>query len=585
MSVLTAASRRSTGAARSSRLVALAAGLVAAGALAAPAQAALSLTGTMNPQTGFPAWYEDANGTRLELCIADPGCPISPPVLEPVAPNDEAFYSLVGADLTGPAGQTVNMELAIEAAFLDTEVTFGRVQVTMSGMQPNSAYTFTYPYGTAVWTTDANGNMVGGFRAAARHEVGCFAGFATPCDITLGTEIGPFLTWDPAESAPPAGYIGNGLTPHTVVGATNNFVRVEGPGLPLGGIQTSQFTVEGKLAGAPAPIFFVAAGSGDFGTQRVSATVSRTVTIKNNGLAPSQPITATAISGPDAGSFAIGADTCAGATLASGQTCTIAVTFTPDSAGALSASLDVTDAGATHTVALSGTGGQSALSASPAIVNFLNQNVSTTGPENVVTVDNTGPVSLNVSGAAISGDNAAEFAITKNACTRPVAPGGTCTIGLKFLPGASGPRNATLDIASDAAGSPHSVPLTGTGTVAPGSGTATTPAPTVTVPKLRLDALTVSSRMSLRSVRRRGVHAVVFAPEGAKVIKARLLRNGHVIARTVRKVGGDGVLTVVLPSTKKARRALRAGTYKIQVTAGQDTNHYGVTSSRTVRIR
>ncbi len=124
MSVLTAASRRSTGAARSSRLVALAAGLVAAGALAAPAQAALSLTGTMNPQTGFPAWYEDANGTRLELCIADPGCPISPPVLEPVAPNDEAFYSLVGADLTGPAGQTVNMELAIEAAFLDTEVTF-----------------------------------------------------------------------------------------------------------------------------------------------------------------------------------------------------------------------------------------------------------------------------------------------------------------------------------------------------------------------------------------------------------------------------------------------------------------------------
>src|SRR4051812_47216439 len=179
--------------ARARLLLALVAASAAAVALTSPAQANLAVTGLMNPLTGFPAWYEDANGTRLQLCIADPGCPISPPVLEPVAPNDEAFYSLVGADLTGPAGQSVTMDFAIEAAFLDTGVTFGRVQVTMNGMQPNTDYTFTYPYGTAVWTTDANGNMVGGFRAAARHEAGCFAGFATPCDITLTTEIGPFL--------------------------------------------------------------------------------------------------------------------------------------------------------------------------------------------------------------------------------------------------------------------------------------------------------------------------------------------------------------------------------------------------------
>src|SRR5213080_4350608 len=219
-----------------SRWIALACALLASAVLAAPAGAALTVTGPLNPVLGFPAWYQDANGTQLELCVADPGCPISPPVLEPVAPNDEAFYSLVGADLSGPAGQSVTLELAVEAAFLDTPVTFGRVQVTMTGMQPNSGYTFTYPYGTAVWTTDANGSMVGGFRAAARHEVGCFAGFAAPCDITLGTEIGPFLTWDPAvaPAAPViAGvhYIGDGVTPHAVVGTANNFVRVEGPGL------------------------------------------------------------------------------------------------------------------------------------------------------------------------------------------------------------------------------------------------------------------------------------------------------------------------------------------------------------------
>ena len=588
MSVHTAAPRRPRGAARTSRWVALAAGLLAAAALAAPAQAALSVTGPVDPQIQFPAWYQDANGTQLQLCFGpDPNCPLAPAVADFVAPDGEAFYSLVGADLTGPAGQSASMAFAVEGAFLNSPVTFGRVQVTMSGMRPNSDYTFTYPYGTAVWTTDANGNMLSGFRAAARHEIGCFAGFATPCDITLGTEIGPYLTWDPAESAPPAGHIGDGVTPHTVVGAANNFVRVTGPGLPLGGIQTSRFTVQGKLASPPAPIFFVAAGSGDFGTQRVNTTVSRTVTVKNNGLAPTQPITAVAISGAGAANFATGADTCTGATLASGQTCTVAVTFTPAGEGALSANLDVTDAGATHAVALTGTGGQSGVSAAPAIVDFLNQNVSTTGPEEVLTVKNTGPVSLNVSSVAISGPNAAEFAVTKNGCTGAVAAGGTCTIGLKFLPGAAGTRNASLDITTDAPGSPHSVPLTGNGTVPPGGGTATAPAPTVTVtvPKLRLDALTVSNRMSLRSVRRRGVHAVVFAPEAAKVIKVRLLRNGHVIARLVRKVSGDGVMTMVLPSTKKARRALRAGTYKIQVTAGQDTNHYGVTSTQTIRIR
>src|SRR5206468_7877164 len=126
-----------------------------------------------------------------------------------------------------------------------------------------------------------------------------------------------------------------------------------GPGLP-GGITTNRFTVEGKLATPPIPIFFAAPGSGDFGTQRVNATASRTVTIKNNGLAPTLPIASTAVSGPGAANFAIGADTCAGATLDSGQTCTVAVNFTPAAEGALSANLDLTDSGGTHTVPLSG---------------------------------------------------------------------------------------------------------------------------------------------------------------------------------------------------------------------------------------
>ena len=474
------------------------------------------------------------------------------------------------------------MDFAVEAAFLDTPVSFGRVQLTLKGMQPDSNYTVTYPYGTAVWTTGAAGTLVGGARAAQRHEVGCFAGFDTPCDITLKTEIGPYLTWDPAESAPPVGYVGDGATPHTVVGTANNFFRVTGPGLPAGGISTSRFTVQGKLASPAVPIFFAAPGSGDFGTQRVNTPVSRTVTIKNNGLAPTQPITSTAISGPDAANFAIGADTCAGTTVASGQTCTVAVAFTPGADGALNANLDLVDAGGTHSVPLTGTGGQSGLSASPAIVNFLNQNVSTTTPENVVTIKNAGPLSLNISGAAISGPDAAEFAITNNRCTAAVGPGDTCTIAMKFLPAAAGTRNAQLDLTSDAAGTPHRVPLTGNGTLAPGGAT-TAPAPAARkARRLELSGLSAHRRVARRSARHSGLRVAMGIPTGTATVKLRVLRavgtRQRLIATFARVIERPGINRVRL-NNAALRRRLVAGHYVLEVTPSAGPGQRGRTTS------
>jgi len=78
---------------------------------------------------------------------------------------------------------------------------------------------------------------------------------------------------------------------------------------------------------------------------------------------------------------------------------------------------------------------------------------------------------------------------------------------------------------------------------------------------------------------------VVFAPEGAKFVRVRLLRNGKLITRVIRKVGSDGVMTITLPSTKTGRRHLKRGTYKVQVAPGQTASKFGVTTTRTVRIR
>ena len=72
-------------------------------------------------------------------------------------------------------------------------------------------------------------------------------GFTGP--VTAGSRVGPsFLQWDATLPAAPAGFIGDGITPHTITGSPcgTNVFKVEGPLLPVGGVQTPLFVVTGK---------------------------------------------------------------------------------------------------------------------------------------------------------------------------------------------------------------------------------------------------------------------------------------------------------------------------------------------------
>jgi uncharacterized repeat protein (TIGR01451 family) len=60
-----------------------------------------------------------------------------------------------------------------------------------------------------------------------------------------------------------------------------------------------------------------------------------------------------------------------------------------------------------------------------------------------------------------------DFAITGGGGTGTLSPGQTRSLTVTFRPAASGTRSASLMIASNAPGSPHSVPLSGTGTTPP----------------------------------------------------------------------------------------------------------------------
>jgi Ca2+-binding RTX toxin-like protein len=95
-----------------------------------------------------------------------------------------------------------------------------------------------------------------------------------------------------------------------------------------------------------------------FGNQQPGvASGQQAITVRNNG-APRLRPTGVSLTGPEASQFSISANSCTGANLQIGQTCTIGVTFTPNGLGPRSAAVAISDngAGSPHLVQLSGTG-------------------------------------------------------------------------------------------------------------------------------------------------------------------------------------------------------------------------------------
>ncbi|HEX6542670.1 MAG TPA: N,N-dimethylformamidase beta subunit family domain-containing protein [Ktedonobacterales bacterium] len=111
-------------------------------------------------------------------------------------------------------------------------------------------------------------------------------------------------------------------------------------------------------------------------------------------------------------------------------------------------------------------GSTPAIGITPASVSFGNQGVGATSNAQMVTVTNTGTASLHITGVALTGPNAADFAVANNTCTgTSMVPGASCTVSVTFTPGAQGGRSATLSFSDDAPASPQTVALSGTGTV------------------------------------------------------------------------------------------------------------------------
>jgi subtilisin family serine protease len=109
-----------------------------------------------------------------------------------------------------------------------------------------------------------------------------------------------------------------------------------------------------------------------------------------------------------------------------------------------------------------------AVTLNPTALSFTNQLVNTTSAVQTVTLTNSGDALLSVSGIAITGTDAGQFApVTPGTGDCPtgstsLAAGASCTISVTFSPTSTGSKTASLDVTDNATGSPQSVFLSGT---------------------------------------------------------------------------------------------------------------------------
>ena len=97
-----------------------------------------------------------------------------------------------------------------------------------------------------------------------------------------------------------------------------------------------------------------------------------------------------------------------------------------------------------------------AVSFSPSSLQYASQTVGLSSQPQTVLLRNMGSSALSISSITKTGD----FAETDN-CGNIVPAAGSCALSVTFTPSATGPRSGTIVIQDDAAGSPHTISLSG----------------------------------------------------------------------------------------------------------------------------
>jgi sugar lactone lactonase YvrE len=209
----------------------------------------------------------------------------------------------------------------------------------------------------------------------------------------------------------------------------------------------------------------------NFGSVAVGSTsATKTATLTNKGGVP-QAISSFGFFGTNTSSFSE-TNTC-GSSVAAGASCTIAITCSPTTADSLTANLGANFPSPQPQLSIALTCAGAAATPppapgaalTPATADFGSMTSGTTSTARTFTLTNPGNAVLTITGITLGGSNLSDFAISANNCGGTLAAGATCTVSVTFTPSAIGSFAASLSVADNAAGSPQTSTLAGTGTV------------------------------------------------------------------------------------------------------------------------
>jgi HYDIN/CFA65/VesB family protein len=188
----------------------------------------------------------------------------------------------------------------------------------------------------------------------------------------------------------------------------------------------------------------------NFGNQTVkTSSAAQAVTVTNTGTATLN-FSTVSVAGVERLDFAPLSNKC-GKTLGAGKDCNIWATFTPQAVGARSATIQMVDnaPGSPQVVTLSGTGTAPVATWSVPNLSFGSETVGVPSSAQAVTLTNTGNGTLTINSIAAVGD----YAETNN-CSAPLAPNGSCSVNVTFMPTATWARMGTIVVTSNAIAPP-----------------------------------------------------------------------------------------------------------------------------------
>ena len=263
----------------------------------------------------------------------------------------------------------------------------------------------------------------------------------------------------------------SGLTlPATI--ATGQSVSFNAQFAPTGtGVGTGSISFTDNAAGSPQSIILSGSGvtqssalsaspaSAAFGAITIGNTGKQTITLSNSGNAS---VTISGVTTTGTGFSAIGLTT--PLVVPAGQATTFTAQFTPTTAGSATGNVTIASnaSNTSLSIALSGSGaaaGQAQISASPANVAFGNVGVGSSSPKNI-TLQNTGNASLTITQASASG---AGFSMSGLSMPLTISAGNSATFTATFAPTTAGSVSGSISVASNAPGSPMTIPLSGAG--------------------------------------------------------------------------------------------------------------------------